>query len=124
MKDRLRTALIRAADWLEANPDRHIQGRLAADEFGTPCTVDAPRAECFCAVGRVAREYGLSGTTSVYTNLDDAFKQAGADRGSVDIFHTNDHGVIGDRRMVCRRVNPGNRRVIKMLRRIAERIKE
>jgi len=48
--------LHRAADWLEANPDRHTTGALARTKEGQLCDPTGPDAYCFCAVGRIQYE--------------------------------------------------------------------
>jgi hypothetical protein len=54
-----RDAILRAADWLEANPDKHITGDLATTDLGTPVSPTSSRATCFCALGRIAKEAGV-----------------------------------------------------------------
>lgn len=49
-------AINRAADWLEANPDKHISASYAAGADGNYLFPLDPRAECFCAIGRIAKE--------------------------------------------------------------------
>lgn len=52
-------ALRRAADWLQANPDKHISGHLAEDAKHRPLPSPFdPKAECFCAFGRYMVELG------------------------------------------------------------------
>ena len=52
-------AMRRAADWLEANPDKHIAGHLADDKHRRPVPSPFdPRAACFCAYGRYMLELG------------------------------------------------------------------
>jgi len=45
-----------AADWLEANPDRHITDDMALTKDGVRCATHVPDAYCFCAVGRIRHE--------------------------------------------------------------------
>jgi hypothetical protein len=54
-----RTAILAAADWLEANPDKHCSGDMAQDNDGRNCNPMSGRAVCFCALGRIAREVNL-----------------------------------------------------------------
>ncbi len=49
----------RAIDWLRANPDRHIKENLAVDSDGNVCSPIAPYAQCFCVLGRIAKEMDL-----------------------------------------------------------------
>lgn len=52
-------ALCRAADWLEANPDKHTKVALARNDAGD--ALDSPfdpAAACFCAYGRAVLEAG------------------------------------------------------------------
>jgi hypothetical protein len=53
-----RTAILAAADWLEANPDKHIAGDLAQDALGRVVGPLDPAAVCFCAMGRLVIESG------------------------------------------------------------------
>jgi hypothetical protein len=53
-----RTAILAAADWLEANPDKHISVELARTADGGRCSPNASVATCFCALGRIAVEAG------------------------------------------------------------------
>lgn len=56
MDDKIRAAARRAADWLEANPDKHIIGNMAHDEQHNEVPANSPQAMCWCAVGRLAKE--------------------------------------------------------------------
>lgn len=51
-------AILRAADWLEANPDKHIAEYFALDVDGNMVEPLDERACYFCAVGRLIREVG------------------------------------------------------------------
>jgi hypothetical protein len=53
-------AILRAADWLEANPDKHIAGYLAANALGERVTSSSPEAVCFCAMGRIMKELNVA----------------------------------------------------------------
>ena len=53
-----RDAAGRAADWLEANPTKHITFALALDAYGNAVPFAAPEAACFCALGRLGYETG------------------------------------------------------------------
>jgi hypothetical protein len=57
----IRTAITRAADWLEANPDNHIAFIHAAKptDDGGYKHVALQQGECFCATGRIMFELGL-----------------------------------------------------------------
>jgi len=59
MKTDLKTAALAAADWLEANRDKHITGDLAIDASGNDVRYNDPDADCFCALGRLGKELGL-----------------------------------------------------------------
>ncbi|MGN6819443.1 MAG: hypothetical protein ACTHJR_12305 [Sphingomonas sp.] len=61
-KSQIRQAMERAADWLEANRDHHIRGYLSARKDGKETKPTFPDAECFCAVGRLCKEYGVNRT--------------------------------------------------------------
>ena len=60
LNPKIREAATRAADWLEANPDKHLQVNMAADKHGRPVSTTDPEATCFCAAGRLAHELGVS----------------------------------------------------------------
>lgn len=53
-------AFCKAADWLEANPDKHTKGVMARDAEGTRVEPNAPEATCFCMYGRMLHELGLA----------------------------------------------------------------
>jgi hypothetical protein len=56
-------AIRRAADWLEANPDKHMAAFYAANAAGDYVGPNHPDAECFCAIGRIAKECGEAPTS-------------------------------------------------------------
>ena len=109
--------LYRALGWLDENPDKHITGREAAKRhrrlFGLIPTKEldtvAPlsdEAECFCFVGRVAREMYDAGIETSYACaaratsdlLDQAFPEAihkpfGATPCVARLIDINDHGL-------------------------------
>lgn len=71
-------AILRAADWLEANPDKHISGTM----------VDG---DCFCAIGRIALEYGILPVVSDVFDLDVLSDKLGLSVDAIDlIWKTND----------------------------------
>lgn len=124
-KKPLKQAIIDAADWLSANPERHIRGELAIDDKGLSCDVSNPNAQCFCAVGRVAHEYGLSGTVQIYADIDRALRTAGATLTSGSIYRANDSGMVDENlEMVCVSARPGSPEAIGLLRQIAGRIEQ
>jgi hypothetical protein len=56
-----RALMNRAIDWLEANPKHHIDGTYATDANGFKVPPTSASAKNFCALGRIAREAGISG---------------------------------------------------------------
>lgn len=52
-------AFNRALDWLEANPDKHITRDLAQNKHGRIVWPTRKTADCFCALGRFAKEMDL-----------------------------------------------------------------
>ena len=54
----MKDAIIRALDWLEENPDKHIADSYALTKDGYVCDPNEPEADCFCVVGRIAHELG------------------------------------------------------------------
>ena len=124
----VRQAFLDAADWLEANPDRHIAGYLAADKQGARCTPLDPDAACFCGVGRVAKELNLLGGASLYARLDAMVSEVApklTENKSVadNIVGVNDTDPRKSRTTICH-VQPGNQRVIAHLRKVAKRLPE
>ena len=83
----LKTAAARAADWLEANPTKHIVGILATDTAKREVSYSDPHAECFCALGRLGKELGLTDTRSFkeFVNLL-------GDDGVHEVYSRNDAG--------------------------------
>lgn len=71
--DTVRAAAGRAADWLEANRDKHITIQLALTTEGEIVTPTDPKADCFCALGRLAKELNLDASTGgeVYNRLSE-----------------------------------------------------
>lgn len=66
----IKAAATRAADWLAANPDKHIARSLAIDADGVKVPPTSDKAECFCALGRFARELNLPGNdSSIYAEF-------------------------------------------------------
>ena len=55
----IREAAARAADWLEANPDKQVRFKMAQNKYGDTVSTIDPEASCFCAVGRLAHELEL-----------------------------------------------------------------
>lgn len=78
---------MRALDWLEAHPDRHVKRRYATDIVGRSCNPESPRAFCFCALGRITREAGIPNRDHVGVYLKEIDVEA------VDISAMNDHGI-------------------------------
>lgn len=123
----LKEGLIAAADWLEANPDRHIQGFLATDASGNGCHPTSPAAECFCAIGRVSHELKLGTTdnidSSVYGEFDDLVQKAAPGLNII-----SDHVVAANdqdgrkRKMFCPLMEPASSRAIRLLRKIASKL--
>lgn len=86
MRKSIPQALNAAADWLEANPDKHIDVNLARDENGVECHPSTPGATCFCAVGRVAKELEVPVDANVYNFMNNLIGTDTVD----DIWATND----------------------------------
>lgn len=59
-KEAAKAAVLRALDWLEANPDRHATGNMAYDEYGNVVSVLDRYAYCFCTLGRIAKECNIT----------------------------------------------------------------
>lgn len=55
-------SIMSSLDWLEANPSDHIRKAYARTKTGAPIAVNSPEASCFCAVGRIMRDAGLTNT--------------------------------------------------------------
>jgi hypothetical protein len=121
----VKQALIAAADWLEANPERHTTSYLALDSQGRTCNPDDPDAQCFCGVGRVAKELGVTGTR-VYDKVDEAINER-LPRRMIEkpptevIVRLNDQGGR-DRQMVCNLARPASHEAVTYLRKLAARI--
>lgn len=80
-------ALNRAADWLEANPDKHIATQLTERPGANPFD---PRAQCFCAYGRFLKELGTEGEKLWATEDVFATVQRRYDIDFVDVYQRND----------------------------------
>jgi hypothetical protein len=111
-----RTAILAAADWLEANPDKHISGDLAQDADGNVVSPLDPEADCFCAMGRLIVESG----GPLNLNTMQVFGQIGRAVGIEDdvlttIWMTNDSMSLEKLRHGRR----GNPAVIPLLRELA-----
>lgn len=110
----LAQAFLDAADWLENNRDRHIVGRAAVDSTGNLCEPSNPDAQCFCAIGRIAKELELEKLGDNYEGVADLLPPwltAG------NIYGPND-SLYGERRgrPVCPDQVPAGDRVIGALR--------
>jgi len=100
VNDDIKAAAARAADWLAANPTKHIARSLAIDAAGRKVAPTSDKAECFCALGRFARELNLPGNdSSIYAE----FFELKIDYDA--IFEANDEDTVapyengGDRRI-------------------------
>ncbi|MGN6819447.1 MAG: hypothetical protein ACTHJR_12325 [Sphingomonas sp.] len=87
-----KAAALRAADWLEANPDRHVRGLLAATQKGYEVKPLDREAECFCALGRLAKEADIdAGGSDSYLPFTEQLP--GFDNiGLLSIYGPNDSG--------------------------------
>lgn len=98
-----RIAAGKAADWLEANRDRHIVGALALDSRGATVAPSNPDAQCFCALGRFAVEAGINLSTVIndepdvtYDPLNDVLKDEETGASFVtEIYTANDEHHCG-----------------------------
>ena len=52
----LQQGLKAAADFFDAHPDKRTHGVLARDSMGFEVSPRSPRAACWCALGRLAKE--------------------------------------------------------------------
>lgn len=59
-----RAAILRTADWIEANPDKLIAGEFAISEDGRRTDPTGKHAVCFCTVGRLVHETGVKATVA------------------------------------------------------------
>lgn len=86
----VKAAAKRAADWLEANRDKHIRGRFAEDANGFRVSARSEDATCFCALGRFLHELPdeLIGPTSAVSF--DLLLAVLGDRLVLNIQHAND----------------------------------
>lgn len=56
-KEHVEKRVVKALDWLEANPRLHITGTMAtAGADGMAVDANSPAATCFCAMGRILHE--------------------------------------------------------------------
>lgn len=109
----LKDALLRTANWLEANPDKHIIGHCAETAGGITADVGDPAACCFCAVGRLAKELGVGlDRISPFEEVQEVLTDEGLDIECATIYGVND--ASWGRR--------GNPRVIILLRKLAENL--
>jgi hypothetical protein len=60
LDQKTRAAVIRAADFFAANPDKRTTGQLARDAGGFATTPLDPEACTWCALGRIALELGIN----------------------------------------------------------------
>jgi hypothetical protein len=86
----IRSALLRTADWLEANRDNHITGQFACDAEGREVLPDSSDATCFCALGRLFVEAGMScdDYDSAWLGLDDVLEPLNTD--TTQVYDLND----------------------------------
>lgn len=104
-------AILRAADWLEANPDKHIIAKLATNDCGWLVEPTGPMATCFCAMGRIAKEAGFVVPMTDCSPMARIGEAVGMTPSDVSlIWVSNDAVGTGSR---------GNPNVINVLRRIA-----
>ncbi len=59
-KEQVCEAVDRAHKWAHANKNKIAQGVLAEDATGKPVSATNPKAVCFCALGRLAKELNLN----------------------------------------------------------------
>lgn len=69
---KLAKAMIDAADWLEANPDKHTTGAAARDANGAPIRAHLSDAVCFCAMGRVVHNLRATQFVTLIDRIDRA----------------------------------------------------
>lgn len=126
---KVKAALLSAADWLEAHPSQHIVGRIAVSKEGVNCDPTAPEAECFCALGRFAKELDMSvPVTESGHNYDpfDEVEEMGVAYGN--IYGMNDSVIVSGQRWkvepACPTMNLSGPIGVKALRYAAEKIDE
>lgn len=70
MTDKLKI-VEKAINWLEAHPDKHIAGSLAETADGYNIDPTDPDADCFCILGRIAKEADIhTDAGQLYAALD------------------------------------------------------
>lgn len=115
----VKAAIARAADWLEANPEKHGAGILAVDARGFTVEPTDPAAKCFCALGRIAKEANLVTSprdSNMYGLFHDFLQPLNI--SSVDIYIRNDRS--GDFGYTDTGSIRGNPAVINYLREISK----
>lgn len=126
---KVRNALLSAADWLEANPDKHIASFLSVDKNGKTVPPTSKNAVCFCGVGRVCKELDLNlkRRESIFDSLHNLFEE---EANQTIYFHTADKIVTANdrggrpREMFCRKMSPASVTAIRVLRQLANRLPE
>lgn len=103
---RIQRAIADAINWLRANPDRHIRGELAVDAEGRCCMPNAPEAECFCVLGRIAKELDIN----YYPSSDKEWRTSIPYDNEV-FFNLNDKATA-TRELACPKQRPGNQDVL------------
>lgn len=78
-----RAAVRAAADFFEANPDKRTTVALARDKNRFPVSPSSPKATCWCALGRIAKELGLRERNGGPESIYHAFRRRGLDYPSV-----------------------------------------
>lgn len=87
------TAIVKAIDFLDKNPERHIIGDLAIDSNGQDCDPNDPDAQCFCMLGRISHELDLDGYPfDRKKGAKDVAEQLGIDQSTV--FTINDSNYV------------------------------
>jgi hypothetical protein len=122
MAKSFRQAVLDAKAWFDENPTRLIKGYLAVNSEGKTCPTNDPDAQCFCAIGRVAKELDLNNETTqgaikVLRAREDISLYVKYDLE--EVVSQNDDVMLLDP-AYCPRYNRGNSRGIRML---AERVK-
>lgn len=102
-------AILRAADWLEANPARHIAFSMARTIDEKKVSPSSPKAFSFCALGRIAKETGRDLPEDF--GLHSVCAVSGLSFDQVRLIYFNNDG-SGDRRK-------GDPKVIHLLRKLA-----
>lgn len=81
-KTRRLDAIVRALDWLEAHPEKHIAHKLAEDDDGCYTAPTGVYAVCFCALGRIVKEADIAPTGAGWL-FDDFFTPLGINTATV-----------------------------------------